>query len=238
MKSNLLNNFRAVLVAAAVAGMATSASATLSMYDAAIAADNAGALPHTAVLTNAVSFDGATGSAFDFGAVSGSATVEFIVEGDPVAGGRDGFLAVGSNGTWNFRYEQWDDTSQVGFTHLGVADYLFTPEITSPTEPTHLAFRYSTDTSTMELFVDGDLAGSATAAGYEMPTGAGFLGAKNDAGDEGMLGTIHRVTVYDSLVDDAVIKGHSDAFGGVIPEPSSALLLSFGFLSLALRRRR
>lgn len=223
-------------VASAVA-LATSANATIAMYDAAIAADNAGALPYTAVLTDSISVDGATGVPFDFGTVSGSATVEFILSGDPVGGDRDGFLAVGANETWNFRYEQWDDTGQLGFTHLGVADYLFTPAVTSPEDTTHVAYRYTADTSTMDVFINGDLAGSAVAAGYEMPTGAGFLGAKNAAGDEGMLGTIDRVTVYDSALDSAIISGHSAAFT-TVPEPSVGLLGLAGLGILAVRRRR
>lgn len=238
MKNNLLSRSAALFVALGSTVAAGTAHATLALYDAAIAADNAGGLPYTAVLTETITVDGVTGVPFDFGNVSGSATVEFILSGDPVGGDRDGFLAVGANGTWNFRYEQWDDTGQMGFTHLGVADYLFTPAISSPEVPTHVAYRYTAESSTMELFVNGDLAGTATAAGYEMPTGAGFLGAKNADGAEGMLGTINRVTVYDTIVDASVIKSHSDAFGGVIPEPTTALLASLGMLAMACRRRR
>ena len=65
--------------------IASTAHATLSMYDAAVAADHAAALQHTAVPTSPVSVDTTAGVAFDFGAVSGFSTIEFIISGDPVA---------------------------------------------------------------------------------------------------------------------------------------------------------
>ena len=34
-------------------------------------------------------------------------------------GGRDAYLAVGENAGDNLRYEQWDDTGELGFTRLG-----------------------------------------------------------------------------------------------------------------------
>lgn len=234
MKTSLFSHSRAIFATIGTLALAGSAHATLSMYDAAIA----GGPATTAVLTSAASVDTTFGIPFDFGAVSGSSTAEFIIDGDPVAQGQNGFLAVGANGTWNLRYEQWDDTGQLGFTHLGVADYLFTPAVTSPTEPTHVAYRWDQPTETMDVFVDGDLLASQAAPGYEMPAGAGFLGAKDADGAEGMLGTFYRVTVYDSALDGAEIKAHSDAFGGVVPEPSTALLASLGVLAMAFRRRR
>ena len=88
--------------------------------------------------------------------------MEFILSGDPVAGGRDGFLGVGANATFSLRYEQWDDTGQIGFTHGGVADYVFTPAISSPTTPTHVAYQW--DGATMSLYVDGVLGGTTAAA--------------------------------------------------------------------------
>lgn len=211
------------------------ASATLTSYDAQIAADHGGGLPHIAVSTTSASFDGTNGAPFDFGAVSGSSTAEFILTGDIAAGGRDGFLAVGANATWSLRYEQWDDTGQLGFTHGGVADYVFAPAVTSPGTPTHVAYQWDSTSSIMSLYLNGVLAGTATAAGFAMPTGAGSLG--NNAGlSEGMVGTIDRVTIYDSALTPANIAAHADAW--LIPEPSSVAFLGLGFAFLIRRRRR
>ena len=69
-----------------------SAGGSLTLYDQEIAADEGGAGPFpVAKNTSAVVLNGSNSSAFNFGTTSGAATCEFIVEGDPVAGGRDGF---------------------------------------------------------------------------------------------------------------------------------------------------
>lgn len=195
------------------------AQASLTLYDQSIAADEAGGGPvPTAKLTSAVTLNGNNSSPFNFGTVSDSSTCEFIVEGDPDAGGRDGFLAVGSNSSSSLRYEQWDNTGQLGFTQGGVADYTFSPLVLSPTEATHVAYVWDGD-GRMDLYLDGTLVGQNTsvASSFNMPTGAGFLG-NNAAGSEGMVGTIHRVTVYNEALSAADIARHSNAFNDV-PEP-------------------
>ncbi|MFT6862843.1 MAG: hypothetical protein ACJAVK_001403, partial [Akkermansiaceae bacterium] len=87
--------------------------ASLVNYDAAIA--GSGFTSRTTDVSPA--FDTTNSVAFDFGAISGDATFEFIVSGDPVGGGQNGFLAVGTSDAANsLRYEQWNDTGQLGFT--------------------------------------------------------------------------------------------------------------------------
>jgi hypothetical protein len=209
-----------LLACSAAAAGTTTSFAGLAAYDTKIAADNGGALPHLAISATTLTFDTTNSEPFDFGVVSGSSTIEFILMGNPTDGGQDAYLAVGSNGTWNLRYEQWNDTGQLGFTHLGVADYLFTPPVPpgpssqSPTELTHLTYRWDQATTTMELYLDGELAGiNATATGFEMPTGAGLLG-NNGGLTEGMLGVIERVTVYDDAIPAADILAHANAWLG------------------------
>lgn len=223
--------FPATLCLAAASGaLVPAARATLATYDAAIASDNAGPLPYTAVLTSSVSFNGTNAAPFDFGPVSGSATVEFILYGDPSVT-RDGYLAVGANGTWNLRYEQWDNTGTLGFTHLGVADYVYGAP--SPIAPTHIAYRW--DGAAMDLYVDGVFSQSIAAPGFEMPTGAGQLG-NNFALGEGMVGTIDRVTVYNDALTPAQIANHANAW--LIPEPAGMSLLGLTGLAMLARRRR
>lgn len=208
-----------VIVLVQVWAMAT-LQATLTLYDAAITEDeaNAGLLP-VAKLTISATFDGSNSQAFDFGVNSGAVTIEFVVEGDPVVGGNDGFLAVGANSTSSIRYEQWNDTGQLGFTQGGVADYLFSPLVLSPTEPTHVAYRWDGD-GRMDLFMDGTLIGqsSSVSGAFAMPSGSGFLG-NNAVGSEGMVGTIHRVTVYDEALDAVTVARHADAFQGITHPP-------------------
>ncbi|MCP5110786.1 MAG: LamG domain-containing protein, partial [bacterium] len=150
--------------------------ASLAIYDSTIAAEHnggAGTLPYAAALTEAAVFDGSLATPFDFGSLAGPATIELIIEGDPVTGGRNGYIGRGTNTANSLRYEQWDDTGTLGFTRSGVADYNL--GVPSPTEPTHVAYRWD-GAGTMELFVDGALAGTVAGATFEMPTGAGLLG--------------------------------------------------------------
>jgi len=194
--------------------------ASLTLYDQTIAADEAGAGPvPVSKLTTAVTLNGANSSSFDFGTVSGAATCEFIVEGDTIAGGQDGYLAVGSNSSSSLRYEQWDDTGQLGFTQSGVADYTFNPLVISPSEPTHVAYIWDGD-GRMDLYLDGTLVGQNTSVtnAFSMPTGVGFLG-NNPAGSEGMVGTIHRVTVYNEALSSDDLVRHSNAYHEVLEPP-------------------
>ena len=101
--------------------------AVLLSFDAFIDSDQA-QYPYEAVMREATTFDGSDLREFDFGELSESTTIEFIVEGDPEEGGAGAYLAVGENEGDNLRFEQWRDSSQLGFTRLGVADYLFEPE--------------------------------------------------------------------------------------------------------------
>ena len=196
------------------------ARASLTLYDQAIIADEAGVGPiPTAKLVSAVTLDGSNSSSFNFGTVSGASTCEFIVEGNPTTGGRDGFLAVGSNSSSSLRYEQWDDSGQLGFTQSGVADYSFSPLVLSPTEATHVAYVWDGD-GRMDLYLDGTQVGQNTgvASSFGMPTGAGSLG-NNAGGTEGMVGTIHRVTVYNQALSSDDILRHSNAYNEVLEPP-------------------
>ncbi|MCH1501960.1 MAG: hypothetical protein L7V86_00075 [Verrucomicrobiales bacterium] len=203
--------------------------ADLAQYDAAIAEDHGdggGALPYAATLTEPQTYDATGGTEFDFGEITDSATFEFILEGDP-DGARNGYLAVGENTASNLRYEQWDDTGQLGFTRLGLADYLFNPEgdnpdlINSPRVPTHVTYAWNAEIERMSLFIDGLLAGTVDGS-FEMPTGAGFLGA-NPGGAESMSGIIHRVTTYDALLDAETIRNHASAWLAAPPPPKGTL---------------
>ena len=186
------------------------------------------------MLTSPETFDTTNSAAFDFGTVIGDATFEFIIEGDPVAGGRNGYIGrADANAVNSLRYEQWDNTGTLGFTRGGVADYNL--GVASPTTPTHIAYRWD-GANTMELFVDGALSGTVAGATFEMPTGAGVLGNVNPGGTEGMVGTIHRVTTYDSALSNSDIAAHANAW--LIPEPTGVALVGLAGLAMIVRRRR
>jgi len=120
---------------------------------------------------------------------------------------------VGANEASLLRYEVWDNTGELGFSQAGVADYQFVPGVPSPTQPTHVAFIWNSATFTLQAYVNGHLAGTTTGvdAGFAMPAGLGWLGANPD-GSEPMTGTLHRVTVYDTALAEAVVASHASAF--------------------------
>ena len=177
----------------------------LIAYDDQINTDNSNGVAFTARTMTSFIFDGNNSEPFDFGATSGSGAIEFIVKGDPVAGGQNGFLGQGSNTTFSLRYEQWDDTGVLGFTHGGVSDYTFTTSrrdhlplttrlTNSPTELTHITYRWDHTIETMELFVNGwTHRQTGPLPDSSFPTGCRISWEITRALTEGMSGTIERV---------------------------------------------
>jgi hypothetical protein len=218
-KSTRSNRLALIAAGLAICGHAL-AQTPLEFYDSSIAADALLPVPLTpvATLTTPVVLTGTSGSAFDFGATSGEVTMEFILKGDP-AFSTSSFLAVGTNNPKSrLMYEVWPSTLQLGFTEGGVADYLFTPGVASPTNDTHLAFVWNSTNLVMKVYVNGTLAGTASGvdAAFAMPTGWGWLGASDQGGSDGMRGTIYRVTVYGEMLSEQAIRRHSSAFGASV----------------------
>lgn len=218
-KSTRTNRLAWIVAALAICGHAL-AQTPLEIYDSSIAADALLASPliPAATLTTPVVLTGTSGSAFDFGATSGDVTMEFILKGNPAASDSS-FLAVGTNNPESrLMYEVWPSTLQLGFTEGGVADYLFTPGVASPTNDTHVAFVWNSTNLVMKVYVNGTLAGSASGvdAAFAMPTGWGWLGASDQSGSDGMTGTIYRVTVYGGMLSELAIRRHSSAFGAPV----------------------
>lgn len=219
---NLLCQYLLIL---AWAGLPLSSFATLTAYDNMISEDASAGLTPVAKLTSAVTLSGANRAPFDFGQNAGDVTIEFVLEGNPAPSAFAAYLAVGSNTASNLRFEQFNNTGQLGFTQLGVADYLFSPAVPSPNVPVHIAYVWNATSRTMALYLNGTVAGtrSSVSAAFALPRGAGYLGA-NPSNGENMTGTIYRVTVYDEILPDATIQRHSDAYNDVVRPP---ILVSF-----------
>ncbi len=199
---------------------AMDARASLPAYDAVIAIDASSGLATLSKLTNTLALTGANRGAFNFGANSGDVTMEFILTGSPAFGSGSSFIAVGANTASSLRYNQWQNTGQLGFTQSGVTDYLFTPGVPSPQAPVHLAYVWHSASRSMRLYLNGSFASSSSgvSAAFAMPTGQGWLGG-NSTGGETMQGTIFRVTVYDDVLADDVIQRHADAYNDVVRAP-------------------
>jgi hypothetical protein len=115
----------------------------------------------------------------------------------------------------------------MGFTQLGVADYMFTPAVSSPTIPTHVVYVWNATELSMNVYTNGVLAGTTTGVSdsFAMPTGAGFLGA-NPTGVEAMVGRILRIVVYAGMVPEATIQKHGSAFASAGRGPSLSLAVT------------
>lgn len=218
--SSLVCRLSLVAVATAAIALTVTASASLPAYDDAVATDISAGLNPLARMTNALVLTGANRGAFNFGANSGDVTMEFILTGTPTFGSGSSFIAVGANTASSLRYNQWQNTGQLGFTQGGVADYLFTPGVPSPQAPVHIAYVWQSASRTMRLYLNGSFAGSSSgvSAAFAMPTGQGWLGG-NSSGGELMQGTISRVTVYDDVLADDAIQRHADAYNDIVRAP-------------------
>lgn len=182
---------------------------SVTAYDKAVEDDIAAGLTPAGRLTASIN----SPAAFDFGAISGDATMEFILDGNPNVGTGSAYLAVGTNAGSNLRYEQFNNTGQLGFTQLGVGDYGFIPNVSSPTTPKVVTYVWDSTARVMSLYLDGELAGtrSGIPASFSMPSGPGWL-MRNPGGGELMTGTIYRVTTYDFRLGPDVIQRHVQAY--------------------------
>ena len=199
--------------------------ATVENYDKVIGEDAVGGWVPIAKFLSPVILTGANRAGFNFGSHAGRVTMEFILVGDSSFGSGASYLAVGANPSSSLRYEQWNNTGQLGFTQSGVQDYLFNPVVPSPGRFTHVAYLWDTNTHVMRLFLNGSFAGARSGVdpNFVMPKGQGWLGA-NQGNTENMTGSIHRVTVYDRVLPDDLIQRHADAYQDVVRLP---LIVSF-----------
>lgn len=215
------------LLAAVLVGGQFAALATLDDYDAVITDDMRDGLVPVARLTVPAEINGTNRAAFDFGNVTGSATMEFILKGDPKPSTGAVCLAVGTNTSSVLRYEQWQNTGVMGFTQLGILDYVFNPLVPSQRGPLHLVYAWNAGTRTMKIYLNGLQAGICTGVDnlFAMPTGWGFLGGYQNNGDL-LYGAYYRVTVYNSLLKDDAIRRHSDSYNDIPNPPTIDLFTS------------
>ena len=76
--------------------------------------------------------------------------------------------------TYALKLEQYNTTREVGISHSGVADYLFSPAYTVPLNKwTYLAFVATS--STVTLYVNGVQEGTVTASNFQLPRA--YIGA-------------------------------------------------------------
>lgn len=170
----------------------------------------------------AAEFDGTKGnriSSNDAQRITGDATAEYILLGRDVGTAQALHTEDSANNNVSLRFEQWNNTGQLGFTRYRVADYQFTPAngaaVTSPFDRwTHLVFvRNAAGPTFMSVYVDGRLAGTST-VNIDIPVA--HLGATG-AGTDAFSGLIDESALYRRALTPDQIAEHFRAFDQVRP---------------------
>lgn len=157
--------------------------------------------------------------------VAGDWSAEFILK--KTGNGRAQHLLSGAN--YSLRLEQWDGTSQLGFTELGIADYLFAPAAFAPLDAwAHIVYVADQGANTTEVYVNGVLVGTVNAY-ITLPLDR--LGNVANGPDA----IIDEVVVYDRNLSAFEVRQHY--YDAQIPTPS-ALLSGLGLMIAAAARRR
>jgi len=155
----------------------------------------------------------------------GASSALMGVFGDPAA---TGDLAA-------LKWEQWQDTLNLGTTVFGVAD--FDSGVKNiPNVDTHVVF-VNNGTDTL-LYLNGasagTIAGSSPTFSGQVGIGQAFAASGNHI--DRLTGRIIGVAVYDTALGASEIAAHARAYA--IPEPASLVLLLLGAVAGLLRWRR
>ncbi|MGH7977917.1 MAG: GH25 family lysozyme [Limisphaerales bacterium] len=118
--------------------------------------------------------------------------------------------ALAGDVTYALKVEQWSNTDEVGLSHSGVADYLFSPAYTVPLNTwTHLAFVATS--SAVTLYANGVEKGSVTVSNFELPRG--FLGVDTFAStpSDYLRGAVNELQIYTNALSASQIASVYDA---------------------------
>lgn len=208
------------------------AGATLSLWQVQV---YAGSFPAATIFTE-VSAPILT----NIGTLTGGRAFEFIVNANPSTTGSVSSALLGTqsveNGRQGLKYEQYNDTGNLGMTAFGVADYETT--IAAPIS-TNTQVVFTSDGIKTDLYLNGVFQTSFAAAlalTGEQGLGAAYAPATSAFFDI-LPGKILGFASYDSDLGAAEILTHYNAFVAV-PEAGSSVLFLTGIAGLALRRRR
>jgi GH25 family lysozyme M1 (1,4-beta-N-acetylmuramidase) len=118
--------------------------------------------------------------------------------------GKTASAALSGDATYALKVEQWSNTDEVGISHSGVADYLFSPAYTLPLNTwTHVAFVATSTTVT--LYANGVAKGTVSASSFELPRS--FFGVDTFSGNPAdyLLGAVDELQIYSRALSSTEI---------------------------------
>jgi len=222
-----------LLAVTALLGLASHSHATLSMWQAEVAAGTPAVATQFSAITSPI--------LLDVGTLTGDRSFEFIFNANSAANDSVSSALIGTQsvdgGRQGLKYEQWQDTGLFGATAFGVADYTSTVPVQDNVD-LHAVF--TSNGTTTEFYLNGALAYTFADLGLAL-TGTQGVGAASNAEGTAFFdvlpGTIYGFASYNSALSPAEILSHYNAFTA-IPEPTSATLAITATLGLLRRRCR
>ncbi|MFC4992456.1 cadherin domain-containing protein [Rubritalea tangerina] len=158
----------------------------------------------------------------DMSVLSGSATYEFVVEAEDL--GQAALHLLDASG-WSLRFEQWNNSGNLGVTRYGVADYQLSAEagasIASPYGNLHHVVYAVDSTNTLtSVYVNGSLVGTVAQVPLINAANA-TLGDSNMRSDSST--GIHAFAAYNAVLGASEIGDHYNAWvGNLAPTASDA----------------
>ena len=162
-------------------------------------------------------FTGADGnyvSSSDVERMTGPASYEYILFGRDLGVAQALHTEDSAANNTSLRFEQWDNTGQLGFTEFRVADYFLTPveggRVASPfNQWSHLVFvRNPAGPELVSVYLNGRLAGVSN---IDIPFPTALLGATSIGGDA-FSGLIDESVIYGRALTPSRIAAHFNAF--------------------------
>jgi GH25 family lysozyme M1 (1,4-beta-N-acetylmuramidase) len=133
--------------------------------------------------------------------------------------GHTASAALAGDSTYALKVEQWSNTDEVGISHSGVADYLFSPAYTVPLNTwTHLAF--VANSSTVTLYANGVQKGTVSASNFELPRA--FFGVDTFASvpTDYILGSVDELQIYTNALGASQIASiYNAGTAGLVRAP-------------------
>ena len=133
--------------------------------------------------------------------------------------------------TYALKLEQYNTTREVGISHSGVADYLFSPAYSVPANKwTHLAF--VANSTTVTLYTNGVQEGTISASNFELPRsyiGVDWFSTLAGIYTDFLVGDVSDLQIYNRALAASEVKSIYNAGGaGLVRAPEFIGIANLG----------